>query len=184
MRIKKKEHLRRDKAIVAWSILVAGLCWYGGVFTAITIALADYLIIGNFVAGMMFTSVFTVAPSVAAFAEFAKTEPLIPMIFAGGLGAVVGDLLLYLFVRDALSDDIALMVSRRWKRRLGAIFHHPWLRWMTPIVGGIIIASPLPDELGIALMGLTSTRLIVLVPISFSMNALGIALIWFGAQVF
>jgi hypothetical protein len=46
-------------------------------------------------------------------------------------------------------------------------------------LGALIIASPLPDEFGLALMGISRMRALVLMPISFVMNALGIyCIIW------
>jgi hypothetical protein len=49
------------------------------------------------------------------------------------------------------------------------------------VLGAFIIASPLPDELGLTLMGMSKVRLAVLVPVSFVMNAVGIyLLVWFA----
>ena len=45
------------------------------------------------------------------------------------------------------------------------------------MLGAAIIASPLPDEIGLSLMGMSKTRVAVLIPVSFAMNALGICLL-------
>lgn len=179
---KSTARLRRDKALILWSIIIAAALSYYGIFHALIEASMQYLMFANLMAGVMFTSLFTLAPATVAFIELSEVQPLMPIVIAGASGAVLGDLFLYLFVRDTISDDIALMMSRRWRHRLGALLHHRALSWAVPIVGALIIASPLPDELGIALMGLSKTRLVVLLPISFCMNALGIALIWLGVH--
>ena len=50
-----------------------------------------------------------------------------------------------------------------------------------PLTGAIIIASPLPDELGLAMMGLSRVPIAAFIPISYTMNFLGILLIEFIA---
>jgi hypothetical protein len=59
--------------------------------------------------------------------------------------------------------------------------HLGFMKWLSPIVGALIIASPLPDEFALTLMGLSKVRLAVLIPISFIMNMLGIYfIVWFS----
>ncbi len=43
-----------------------------------------------------------------------------------------------------------------------------------PMLDALIIASPLPDEFGVSLLGLSKVRVAVLLPIAFVMNFLGI----------
>ena len=45
------------------------------------------------------------------------------------------------------------------------------------MLGALIIASPLPDELGLAMMGVARIKLRVLIPISLVLNFAGIVLI-------
>ena len=53
-------------------------------------------------------------------------------------------------------------------------FHFGFLKWLSPIIGALIIASPLPDEFGIAFLGMSKVKTAVLMPISFFMNLIGI----------
>ncbi|KKW19382.1 MAG: hypothetical protein UY63_C0015G0023, partial [Parcubacteria group bacterium GW2011_GWA2_51_10] len=69
------------------------------------------------------------------------------------------------------------LLSTHKYRRFGAIFKRRMFRWAIPFVGALIIASPLPDELGITLMGVSKMRASSLVAISYVMNSLGIAVI-------
>src|SRR5262249_43219313 len=48
------------------------------------------------------------------------------------------------------------------------------LRWLSFFVGGLIIASPLPDELGIGLLGVARLRTAWFVLLSYAFNFLGI----------
>ena len=99
----------------------------------------------------------------------------------GGLGAVLGDLILFGLVRHSMREDVEHLVSLPRYRRFFAIFHRRMFRWILPFVGALIIASPFPDELGIALMGVTRMKPLTLIGISYVMNAIGIAIIGLAA---
>jgi len=182
MTARNHPHLERDFLLLLISILATLALEYYGVFDWLFIYLSGVSTIAAFVAGFFFTSLFTLVPAAAALAELSNYSTLLPIAFAGATGAVLGDLVLFLFVRDVLSEDIAQLINRSWKRWLTRIFHHPFLQWLVPVVGALIIASPLPDELGLTLMGLSKTRLWVMVPISFAMNFFGVTLVWLAAN--
>src|SRR3954465_5337828 len=102
--------------------------------------------IGSFIAGIFCTSVFTLAPSAIALALIAHSTPPMMVALWGGLGAMLGDLFLFLFIRDIFAEDAeSLSIVRRWKHALMRP-HFGFLRWLIPVVGALIIASPLPDE--------------------------------------
>jgi hypothetical protein len=50
-------------------------------------------------------------------------------------------------------------------------------RWFITSIGALIIASPLPDELGLAFLGLSRIPFKLFVPISFVFNVIGIYII-------
>ena len=50
------------------------------------------------------------------------------------------------------------------------------------MLGGIIIASPFPDELGISLLGFTKTKTNAFIPVSLVFNFIGILLIGIVAR--
>lgn len=134
-----------------------------------------------FIAGIFFTSLLTIAPAGVAFAEMAIVVPPMQLASWGAAGAVVGDLLLFIFVRDVISADLVVLLRGRWSRKLYALFHKsPFFSWAIPVAGALVIASPLPDEVGIAMLGLSKADIRFLVPISFAMNFLGIFLIGYA----
>ena len=67
-------------------------------------------------------------------------------------------------------------------KRLRALFKMKFFRWFTFFLGGIIIASPLPDELGIGLLGFSKMKVSWFVPVSFVFNFIGICLIGLVAR--
>lgn len=128
----------------------------------------------SFIAGVFFTSLFSVVPATVVFLEI--TQAFNPYLIAsiGAAGAVMGDLFLFLFVREAVSDRSTLFLKESQRRRIRKLFHHPFLHWLLPLLGALIIASPLPDELGLALMGLSRMGMSTFIPLSYAMNFLGI----------
>jgi hypothetical protein len=50
----------------------------------------------------------------------------------------------------------------------------PYFGWLAPVVGALVIASPLPDELGITLLGIARLRNWQFVVLSFIFNFAGI----------
>ncbi len=156
---------------VAYELLITGAinAWVGD-------SLARALP-ASFIAGVFFTSLLSVIPATVVFFEI--TQVFNPFVIAavGAAGAVIGDLFLFLFVREAVKDRTTLFLKESQRRQLRAFFRHPFLHWLLPLFGALIIASPLPDELGLALMGLSHMNLKVFIPISYSMNFLGILLV-------
>jgi hypothetical protein len=97
---------------------------------------------------------------------------------------MIGDLILFLFIRDRFADDLAASFKPSLARHILSSFHLGFLKWLAPVVGALIIASPLPDELGLGLMGISKTKIAILLPVSFVMNFLGIcALVWFAQAI-
>jgi len=131
--------------------------------------------VGSFIAGMFFTSVFTTAPSMVVLGELALTTPLWVVALFGGVGAVFGDYILFLVVRDGLSKDFDYLAKHSsGVRRAWAALRRARVRWLLPALGAFVLASPLPDELGLAMMGLSTIKPERFLLISFVMNTLGI----------
>ena len=179
----RKSNLSNDIGVIITSIFVAILLVRTGTITAIISQTAWLGHLQAFIAGFFFTSIFTTAPAIAALSQLAQgPSSILPLAVFGALGAVCGDMIIYHFSRDTLARDISALVSVRERRRLRHIFHLRLFRWLFSLVGGIIIASPLPDELGLLLMGIARPRISTLVPISFAFNFLGIIIIATIAQ--
>ncbi|KKR47070.1 MAG: hypothetical protein UT80_C0011G0001, partial [Parcubacteria group bacterium GW2011_GWC1_40_13] len=68
------------------------------------------------------------------------------------------------------------------QKRLFSIFRPKLFKWLIPFIGALIIASPLPDEAGLAMMGLSKMKTSVFIPISFALNFLGILAIGLFAK--
>ncbi|MCC6405069.1 MAG: hypothetical protein IT405_01640 [Candidatus Yanofskybacteria bacterium] len=175
--------LVRDFATVVLSVLIAILLVRTHALADVLTATKQIEAVGSFVAGMFFTSVFTVAPAVVVLGEMAHENSLAVVAVFGGMGAVVGDLIIFRFVRDRLSEHLFELLRHQgvW-RRARALLRFRYVRWFTFFLGGLIIASPLPDELGVSLLGFTRMRLSLFIPLSFVFNTVGIFLVGYLAR--
>lgn len=178
MNDQKNNFILQDIAIIFLSILVAVILVKTEIFTRILTSTKELELIGSFIAGMFFTSVFTIAPAATALGEIARANSILLTALFGSMGAVIGDLIIFRFFRDKLSEHLVELVEHQgaWKR-IRALFRLRSFRWLTALVGGLIIASPLPDELGICLLGCSKMKTSRFIPLSFVFNFLGIVLI-------
>jgi len=134
--------------------------------------------IGAFIAGMFFVSTFTVATSALILLTLAETLSPIEIGLIAGLGAVVGDMIIFHFVKDNLSEEIEDIYNHMdRKRHIKKLFHSKYFNWVLPIIGAIIIASPFPDELGVSLIGLSKLSTGKFILLSYFLNSIGIFLI-------
>lgn len=167
-------HLQIDLAVLAGGILVAILLVRAGTFAHLLTLTQGFQMLGAFIAGIFFTSTFTVALSAIAFVEIGSTANIFLVALIGALGGVFGDMLLFLFIRDTLTEDLKTVIKASSYKRLLAYFHGGFLKWIASILGALVIASPLPDELGLTILGISKTRSVYMIPLSFTMNFFGI----------
>ncbi len=136
---------------------------------------------GAFIAGMLFSSGFT-APFAAGY--FIVLEPngifnLLIFAFIGGLGAMVFDLIIFKFIRLSFTDEFEKLKNTRmikkFDRKIEKKIGHKLTVYLMYTFAGILISSPLPDEIGIIMLaGLTKIDAKHLAKISFALNTLGI----------
>jgi len=170
--------LLHDALIIAVSIGVAVILVQTGAVIQILMSAQGLEFLGSFVAGLFFTSMFTTAPAIVTLGEIARIHAVMPTALIGAAGAVVGDLIIFRFVREKFSEHLLELLKHRniW-RRMHTLFKRKLFRWLSLFVGGIIIASPLPDELGISLFGFSRIKTSWFIFLSYIFNFIGIVLI-------
>ncbi len=178
------KHAAQDLFILGLSLFTAYLIVQFNVVHEVLEWTGDGVWIASFFAGMFFTSVVTTAPAIAVLGELTLEGNIFLVAVLGAMGAVIGDYLIFAFVRDRISDDIADILGKKKTKRFRSLFRRKTFKWLLPFLGGLIIASPLPDELGLSLLGMTKMKTKRFILISFSFNALGILLIGLVARSF
>ncbi|MDP2946170.1 MAG: hypothetical protein Q8N61_01805 [bacterium] len=172
-----KNNLIKDVAIIALSVLIAIILVKTEVLISILASSKELELFGSFIAGMFFTSVFTVAPATVVLAEIAQTNSVFWVALFGGVGALIGDLIIFRFVKNRLSEDILYLLKKSKSERLMSIFRLRLFRWLIAFLGALVIASPLPDELGLMMLGFSKMKTSLFIPTSFLLNSLGILII-------
>ncbi len=179
----EKAYLVKDIFIIILSILASVVLVKTGIITKVLHSTSELKILSSFIAGIFFTSVFTTTPAIVALGEIAHSNSILVTAFFGALGSVVGDLIIFRFVRDELSDHfLELMKHGSYWKRVKVILKLKYFRWFTFLLGGLIISSPLPDELAMSLFGFTKMKTKQFIPISFLFNFLGIIAIGIVAK--
>lgn len=139
--------------------------------------LKNFGYIGAFLAGMLFVSTFTVSTGAVILLVLSEKLSPIEIGIIAGLGAVVGDLTIFRFVKDNLTQEITPLYNRLGGTHVTAVLHSKYFSWTLPVIGAIIIASPFPDEIGVSLMGIAKMETYKFIIISFILNAIGIFLV-------
>jgi len=137
--------------------------------------------IGIFIAGMLFAFGFTAAFAVGFFIALNPSNIFIAGII-GGLGAVVSDLLIFNFIKISFADEFAKLqktqtfklFNKNSQKYLGKRIKN----YLMLTFAGFLIASPLPDEIGVTLLsGLTKIKQSAIAILGFILNTLGIIII-------
>ncbi|MFA6297024.1 MAG: hypothetical protein WC629_00465 [Candidatus Paceibacterota bacterium] len=133
--------------------------------------------VGSFFAGIFFVSTFTVAPASIVLFKLAQLYSPIAVAITAGLGAVIGDYLIFRFLKDNVFAEIKPIFMMLGGSSLSRLISTPYFAWLAPVLGALIIASPFPDEIGVGLMGISKLKNWQFLAISFLLNSLGILLI-------
>ena len=173
----------KDTALILFSVIIAfGISQLDLIEKIFSIS-EDIRMIGSFIGGLFFTSIFTTAPAIVLLGEISQVEPLLTVALIGAFGAVIGDLVIFYFFRNHVANDLEALLRYGKRKTLKLVFKNPVIRWFAVIIGALIIASPLPDELGIAMMGISKIKYQTFLPISFVFNFLGILAIGIASRL-
>ncbi len=186
-------HFPRNKiplsvTIEAWalvaSIIAAYFLFKSDVLTSFIAQQRDHHLLISFVSGVLFSSGIVTPLAIVAIMDSAKEIPLWELSLVGAVGSVCGDLLLFRFVRSRLVEYILKVSLHPRVLRMGRSIAAGPFWWIGPLLGAVVIASPLPDELGLVMMGLSTIRLSTFIPLALVANIVGIWLIAISGPLF
>lgn len=185
--IAEKWHHYRYKNItyLILSLIYAGVLLISPTFRIYLYRLGDLGYIGAFIGGILFVSTFTVSIGAAILIVLTKTLNPVEIGLIAGLGAVVGDTIIFQYVRNrGLVSEIKHFFEYFGGDHIQHLIHTKYFGWSLPVIGALIIISPLPDELGVGLMGISQLKTHQFLILSFILNSVGIFLIVSGALLF
>lgn len=171
----RRRKLIRDGAIIAVSIAIAiAIHQFNYIEQLIEFTSGLYFFIAAFIAGFFFATTFTVAIAVSIFLILAQTHNPLLLAAIGGMGALLGDSFIFKFLREDLIADFEYLEGHFGKRIAKRILHSKLIIWFAPLVAAIMIASPIPDEIGLILLAGIKLKYHQFFIISFFLNTIGI----------
>jgi hypothetical protein len=98
-----------------------------------------------------------------------------------GVGSLISDVAIFKLLRNDLKKEVARIGKSEILKRLGAapVFREKWFR---DTFGAAILASPFPDEIGIAIMASTKIKEDTFTLLAFIADMVGVYLLVVGAQ--
>jgi membrane protein YqaA with SNARE-associated domain len=128
---------------------------------------------GGFISGILSVSFFTAAPAVVLLIGLAsKAEPHM-LALAWAVGSTIGDWLVVKFYQEQVFHELAPLLKKLGFGRLIKAMRRKYTSWILFLAGTLFIASPLPDEPGVALMGLSHLKRRFIIFMCFLLNILG-----------
>ena len=134
-----------------------------------------------FFGGLLYSAGFT-TPIATGFFLALNSSDIYVAALIGGVGALIADMGIFSFIRLSFMDEFKLLKHSSFIRHVSSgvrmIVPEKFRSFLVYILVVIIIASPLPDELGIALLaGFTRVHPYGFMVISYIGNTLGILLL-------
>src|SRR5665647_1694207 len=107
---------------------------------------------GTFLAGLLYPYALTSAAGTGILLTLAKEQNI---LFAGviaGIGALISDIILFFFVKQGFSDEVKKLSKETVIRTINRCIPDSVRLYLLATFAGLLIASPLPTEIGILLM--------------------------------
>ncbi len=168
----------KNLTLLCFSLIAALILYKNESFHSFLLHLGGFGYLGAFIAGVLFVSTFTAATGILMLLVLAEQLSLFEIGVIAGFGAVIGDILIFRYVKNGLSSEInSLYTFFDHDHHLKKILYSRYFSWSLPVVGAALIASPLPDEIGVSLMGLSKMKMSHFVILSFCLNTAGIMIV-------
>lgn len=170
--------IKYPKFLILFTIIVAAYFIFSGWDLHLLrnlISLNIYL--SAFITGLFFTYSFTTPPAAAIFiiiGNILQSENLILLACLGGLGALMGDIIIFSIIRYSFKDEIAKLSKEKLIKKINSHIPHFIKTYILILLAASIIASPFPDELGVTLFAATRIKASWFALFSFLANTIGI----------
>ena len=139
--------------------------------------------LGIFIAGVLYSYGFTSGPATAYMLIIAKQyNPVIAAII-GGFGSLLGDLLIFEFLRVSFSDEMKKLSKEKPILFFERILPLSLRKFILPLTAAFFIASPLPDEIGVSLLAASNISPKLFSALDYIFNTTGIMIILYIGHV-
>ena len=167
--------------ILIGTIIFAYIIFKGRNFGPFHDFLTEIGYLGYLIAGGFYAYGFTAAPSTAVLLAIAKQQNLFFGALIAGIGALIGDLIIFFLIKYPLNKEIKEIkrekIVKFLEKEEDRIFGK-YKRYALAAFAGILIATPLPTEIGITLLStIRRMSLKKFMIIAYILHTLGIFII-------
>ena len=128
-----------------------------------------------FVAGFFYSISVTAPAAAATIFYLGKVQNIFFIAFIGAIGSLISDYLLFRFIRKNASRTVHYLTGKLKTKSKN-------VKLLATIVACLIMASPLPDEIGVAILAAINVKLGRFLIYSFVLSFLGIlTMAWLGS---
>jgi len=144
---------------------------------------------GALIGGFFFSSMFTTPIAIATLVILGNTLDPFWIAVVGAFGAMTADFIIFQFVKKSINSlteeitELKIFIERHNPIHTDphSVFMHKVKVYLAPVLAGLIIASPLPDEIAIGMLGAAHYDKKKVLVFSFVANFFGIfALVYAG----
>jgi len=132
---------------------------------------------GSFLCGILFAFSATAFASLAILYHLSSYIDPLQIALIGGLGSMFADYLLLKSFKGGAFHEMQSLWKSLTGRKNPSFISSKIYRKISPLLGFLVIASPLPDELGVAILGSSKLTPIQFVATTYLLNSIGIYLI-------
>lgn len=143
----------------------------------------DWGYIGAIITGIFYVMTFTTVPALALLYNFSLFLNPIELALLAGLGSVIGDFIIFSFFRNKIFTELEPIRERLSHSPLQHILASRYFIWLSPVIGALIIASPLPDEFGVPLLSASKLKKWHFIILTFVLNSVGIFIFLTGLRL-
>jgi hypothetical protein len=134
------------------SVILVYLLFSGLAYKPLHDALAFMGYFGTFLAGLLYPFALTSAAGTGILLILAKEQNLLLAGVIAGIGALISDIILFLFVTHSFSDEVQKLSKEIFFQTINRWIPDSIRVYLLATFAGLLIASPLPTEIGILLM--------------------------------
>jgi len=144
-------------------------------------SLSTYGYLGGFISGFLFTYGITTPFAIATLFILAENLNIWILTLIGTLGGLIGEYFIYESVKKEAGKSIKIYKNKKIK--LPEI-KSKFLKKISPLIAGLIIATPIPDEFIAVLFGIEKYKLKEFLLLTFIFKFIGILFITGLGKIF
>lgn len=178
-----RQKIKYPKFIILVLTIIIAVCLFqsGNTYKPFHDFILSLGLFGDFVGGFFYAYGLTAAPATSILLLLAKEQNILVAGLIAGLGALISDILIFLFIRYSFSDEInrlkkenlVVSIKNNGKKIFGSFYNY-----LLPSIAGFIIASPLPTEIGVSLLAsLKKISILKFMVIAYLLHTIGILII-------